>query len=126
MCLSGDVTNLTKEQWKPIDEGMAFYKKIAPIIKSGFTHRVGPKLTSERHLKGWQGVVRVGDNGEAYVLIHTFRGEYPEYIEITLPEGCPTNIADVYSDTEVEVSVENGVLRYKTSDEMKAMAVRLN
>jgi len=37
-----------------------------------------------------------------------------------------TNIADVYSDTEVEVSVENGVLKYKTCDEMKAMAVRLN
>jgi len=125
MCLSGDVTNLTEEQWKPIDEGMAFYKKIAPIIKNGFTHRVGPKLTSERHLKGWQGVVRVGENNEAYVLIHTFRGEYPEYIEVELPKNCPTTIADIYSDTDVDVVVENGVLRYKTSDEMKAMAVRL-
>ncbi len=125
MCLSGDVTHLSNEQWKPIDEGMAFYKKIGPIIKNGFTYRVGPKLTSERHLKGWQGVVRVGDNGEAYVLIHTFRGEYPEYIEVKLPEGCPVTIADVYSDTNVEVNVVDGVLRYKTSDEMKAMAVRL-
>ncbi len=125
MCLSGDVTELTADQWKAIDDGMGFYKKIAPIIKKGFTYFVSPKVTSERHLKGWQGIVRVGDNGQAYVLIHTFHGGYPEEIQITLPEGCPQNIQAKYSDSEVEVFVENGVLHYKAAEDMRAAAILL-
>lgn len=125
MCLSGDVTELTKEQWKSIDDGMAFYKKIAEIIKKGYTYRYGTHITSERHPQGWQGVVRVGENGQAYVLIHMFYGELPEYIEVELPEGCPGTLSDVYSDNEVDVTVSNGVLKLKTSEEMKAVAVLL-
>ena len=125
MCLSGDVTELTKDQWNVIDNGIAFYKKIAPIIKNGYTYRVGPKVTSERHPQGWQGVVRVGDNGEAYVLIHCFYGELPEYIEIELPKDCPTVIASTYSDTDIDVKVEGNVLKYRTSDVMKAAAIYL-
>ena len=59
------------------------------------------------------------------MLIHTFYGEQPEYIEIKLPEGCPTNIVDTYSDTDIDVMVENGVLKYKTTDVMKACCVLL-
>ena len=125
MCLSGDVTELTDDQWRTIDNGIAFYKEIAPIIKKGFSHRVGPKITSERHPKGWQGLVRVGENGEAFVLIHQFYGELKE-IEIKLPEGCKTNIANVYSDIEVPVTIENGVIKYMPTDVMRAVAVRLN
>ncbi len=125
MCISGDVTDLSDAQWKAIDEGIAFYKQIAPIIKDGYTHRFGPKITSERHPNGWQGIVRVGENGQAYALIHTFYGELPEYITIPLPEGCPTNIQGTYSDTDVEVAVTDGVLKLKTTDVMKAVAVLL-
>lgn len=126
MCLSGDVTELSKEQWNVIDRGISFYKEIAPIIKNGYTYRVGPKITSERHPHGWQGVVRVGENGEAYVLIHMFYGDLPESIDITLPMDCPQNISVVYSDIRnVEISVENGVLRYKPTDVMRAVAVKL-
>lgn len=125
MCLSGDVTELSDAQWKAIDDGMAFYQKIAPIIKEGYTHRYGPKITSERHPQGWQGVVRIGENGEAYALIHMFYGEKPEYIEIELPKDCPTDIADVYSDNEVEVRMEGHILKVPTSEDMKAVAVLL-
>lgn len=125
MCLSGDVTNLSNEQWDVIDRGIAFYKEISPIIKKGFTYRYGSHITSERHPQGWQGVVRVGENGKAYVLVHTFLGEMPEYLEIKLPAGCPTNITSTYSDNEFEVSSENGILRFRTSENWKAMAVVL-
>lgn len=136
MCISGDVTNLSEQQWKVLDSGIAFYKEIAPIIKKGFTYRFGTHITSERHPNGWQGVVRVGENGEAYVLIHCFyhpdkttmgaeEREIPEYIEIELPADCPTQIADTYSDTDIDVEVKNRVLRYKTTEEMKAAAVYL-
>lgn len=125
MCLSGDVTELDASQWKVIDDGIAFYKEIAPIIKNGYTHRVGPTITSERHPKGWQAVVRVGDNGEAYVLIHTFYGELPKVIEIELPEGCPANIVKEYSDDSVDITIENRIFRYYPTDVMKAVAVKL-
>lgn len=125
MCLSGDVTNLSEEQWAVIDNGIAFYKEIAPIIKKGFTYRFGSHITSERHPHGWQGVVRVGENGKAYALVHTFLGELPEYMEIPLPEGCPSTIVKKYSDDDFAVSVEHGVLRFKTSENWKAMAVEL-
>lgn len=127
MCLSGDVTDLTAEQWDVIDRGIAFYNEIAPIIKNGYTYRVGPKITSERHPHGWQGVVRVGENNEAYVLIHMFYGDLPDKIEIKLPKDCPQNIVSVYSDVkDADIAVEDGVLRYKPTDVMRAVAVRLN
>ncbi len=142
MCFSGDVTELTQDQWTLIEEGMEFYRTIAPVIKDGYTYHYGPKITSERYLEGWQGIVRIktdmdtlvregkaiyqGDHKEAYVLIHVFYGLEPEYIEIKLPEGCPDQISKIYSDTEVEVTITDGVLRYKTSEEMKAIGIYLN
>lgn len=125
MCLSGDVTNLSAEQWEVIDNGIAFYKNIAPIIKKGFTYRYGSHITSERHPQGWQGVVRVGEDGRAYALVHTFLGELPETMEIKLPKGCPSRITSKYSDSEFGVSVENGVLRFSPKENWKAMAVVL-
>lgn len=38
MCFSGDVTELSCEQWKAIEDGMAFYKEIAPVIRDGFSY----------------------------------------------------------------------------------------
>lgn len=126
MCLSGDVTELSDDQWDVIDRGIAFYKEIAPIIKKGYTYRVGPKITSERHPHGWQGVIRVGENGEAYVLIHMFYGDLPDSIDIALPKNCPQNIANIYSDVkDADITIEDGVLRYKPTDVMRAAAVRL-
>lgn len=125
MCLSGDVTNLTSKQWNVIERGMAFYKKIAPIIKEGQTYHMSPQIEKIRHPEGWQGVVRVGKNGEAYVLVHTFGGTYPEEIQMKLPEGCAWNIEEIYSDSEVNVRVEEGVLYYTPGENWKAMAVYL-
>ena len=69
MCLSGDVTHLTEEQWDVIDRGIAFYKEISHIIKKGRTYHVSEKLTSDRHPEGYQVVVRVGEKGQALVVI---------------------------------------------------------
>ena len=52
MCLSGDVTRLSKEQWNVIDNAMDFYRTITPAIKHGFSYFFGEKTLSDRHLKG--------------------------------------------------------------------------
>ncbi|MCR4656209.1 MAG: alpha-galactosidase, partial [Lachnospiraceae bacterium] len=58
MCLSGDVLSLSDKQWEMIDRGIAFYRKLVPVIKKGKTVFHGPKVCSYRHPKGWQGIFR--------------------------------------------------------------------
>lgn len=140
MCLSGDVTCLSKEQWEVIDRAMDFYRTIAPVIKNGYSYFSGEKTLSDRHLKGWQALLRVhteeqlverglqlyeGEHDSAYVAIHIFEGDLPEYIEIPLPEGCPEKIMKTYSDTEIEAFVENHVLHVRVTDQKKGMGVYL-
>lgn len=125
MCFSGDVIELSNEKWSFIENGMEFYKKIVPIIKDGFSYRYGTKISSYRHPEGWQVVVRVGNNNEAYVTIHTFNGILPQYIKIKLPDECPNKIKDIYSDSNVDIVIDNNTLKYKTSDNMKAVAILL-
>lgn len=126
MCLSGDVTELSEVQWDVIDRGIAFYKEIAPIIRKGKSHRRGQKITSDRCPKGWQALLRQGENGETLAVIHCFNGTLPEYIELDL-SGFGQHIVSTFSyDGHADISVRNGYLRYKTGENMCAVAVRLN
>lgn len=125
MCLSGDVTELTDAQWDVIDRGIAFYREVAPVIRDGRSYHQSPAVVSDRYPEGYQVVTRIGDNEEALVVIHCFHGELPEKVEVKLPEGCPTEIAGTYSFETPEVSVENGVLVYKPTENMNAVAVHL-
>lgn len=105
LCLSGDVTHLTKEQWDAVDRGIAFYKKAAPIIRDGVSHLGGTKLKSWRHLEGWQSVFRETEK-EALIVIHTFAGELPEKLEIDLGEDGNYTIVDRYCDLADHSAVE--------------------
>ena len=125
MCISGDVTELSAEQWDVIEGSIAFYKKISPIIKKGQSYLYGTEIKSTRHPQGWQGVVRVGENEQAYVTIHTFEGELPEIIEIPLPAGMPEQIEEIYSYGKESVMIENHVLRYRPLEDKKGIAVLL-
>ena len=80
MCISGDVWQLNKEQWAVIDNGIAFYKKIASVIKRGQSYHFGTEIKSIRHPDGWQAVLRIGDNGKAYIVLHTFMKNVPDKI----------------------------------------------
>ena len=121
MCLSGDVTGLSAEQWKVIDDGIAFYKTACGAIKYGKSRRYGPKVTSERHPNDWQAVVRSNDK-ETLVVIHCFDTALPEEIRLPVPH-C--NVKAVYSYDDVDVRVENGILVYKPTENMKGIGVYL-
>ena len=112
MCISGDVTQLAPEKWNLIEQGISFYGKIKDIIKEGQSYRYGPKIKSARHPEGWQALLRVGKNKQAYVVIHVFGGELPEVIEIELPEGIPDHIRQIYAHQEMEVSIKDRKLYY--------------
>lgn len=122
MCLSGDVTNLTKEQWDIIDHSIAFYKQIAPVVRDGFTTYYGTKQISWRHLTGWQGILRENEQA-AFAVIHSFHGKQEE-IAMELPAGKTYCIEEVFSDAPVKVSLEGNTLRYVPEEEMRAVAIR--
>ncbi len=88
MCLSGEIADLSEEQWKIVKDAMSLYfHKAAPVIRSGITRRVSPPAVSMRHPRGYQAVLRTShDKAEALAVVHTFEHS-PREIEITLPEG---------------------------------------
>ena len=100
MCLSGDVTDLSAEQWKVIDDGIAFYKKAAPVIKHGKSKIYRKNLTSYRHPEGYQAVWRENEKS-ALCVVHTFENA-PEKITVQA-DGC--KISAVYpAGAEVQIS----------------------
>lgn len=123
MCLSGDVWRLDEAQWKVIDDGMAFYRKIAPIIKKGFTSFYGTRQTSWRNLKGWQGILRKSEDGKAVAIFHGFNENRGTEIKIPIPAGYV--IKDIYSYKQEEVSIADGMLSLTMDEDMKAVAVYL-
>lgn len=124
MCISGDVLHLTAEQWKVLDEGMAFYRRIVPVISQGQSYHFGSEVKSMHHPEGWQALLRVGEQ-EAFVVFHTFDGSLPREIAVPLPEGAPDQVAEVFSDTDQEVTMAGGALRWNPRENWKALAVRL-
>ncbi len=126
MCISGDVVNLSQGQWDTIERGMDFYRKIAPIIKRGQSYRFGPKIKSARHPKGWQALLRIGENQIAYLVLHVFRGNcLPLQIEVTLPSDCPTKILEVYSECQEEIEIKDHRLYYQAGKSQKVVAILL-
>lgn len=123
MCISGDVWRLSDEQWKVIDDGIAFYKKIASVIKKGFTTRYGSEISSYRHPKGWQGVLRTGEDGKALALFHGFLEAAGTEVSVPVPEGY--RISDIYSYEIEKVWLEDGRLYLRLTEDMKAVAVLL-
>lgn len=135
MCFSGDVLKLSSGQWDKIDEGIAFYKKISDVIKNGYTYFYDNYGSSEKYLTGYQAIVRVKNDGktlipekadEAYAVVHIFN-DVPGYdgsISIELPESCPNGITDVYSGSDIKVSLNGKRLIVTPSGKMEAVAVR--
>lgn len=126
MCISGDVLHLSKEQWNVVEDGMAFYRTIAQVIADGQSYRFGTKIKSARHPTGYQAVVRIGKEHQAYALIHTFAGALPQRIEIPLPEDKTYQIEEIFSDTKEKAVITDGMLLYEPKENFKAVAVRLS
>ena len=123
MCISGDVWRLSDEQWKVIDGGIAFYKKIASVIKKGFTTRYGTEISSYRHPKGWQGILRIGEDGKAFALFHGFHDAAGLEVSVPVPAGY--QISEIYSYETEKVWLEDGRLYLRLTEDMKAVAVLL-
>ena len=103
-----------------IDDGVAFYRKIASVIKKGFTTRYGTEISSYRHPKGWQGILRTGEDGKAFALFHGFYEAAGMEVSVPVPEGY--RISEVYSYENEQVWLADGKLYLQLKEDMKAAA----
>lgn len=140
MCLSGDIYDLKEEQWKIVEDGIAYYQKVMPVIRNGMSRRLGNEDISYSHPTGWQAIIRIGEQdaeGQAVVVAHRFYEEEREMEELSgrlcipLPDGMREwKIADCYcrSLIEAELTVKNGnaFLCLKGMEELEAASVLLN
>jgi alpha-galactosidase len=108
MCLSGDMSTISDEQWKITDEAIAFYKKCAPTIKSGRNFRYGPYQESYNDLKGWQAVMRLAEDGKSLMaVVNTFAMNGETTVEFDLPGVKDVKVLKCLSDNASDVVIES-------------------
>ena len=119
MCLSGDVVDLSAEQWAKVDEGICFFKAVRGIIRDGISAFHGEVSRSWRHPEGWQAVCRTA-GGETLAVIHTFGGKFPG--QVSLPVSG-SRILRVMDSEENRITMENGILTVELKAPFEAIAV---
>ncbi len=101
MCLSGDVYDLSAEQWKEIEDGMDFYRAAADIIKDGKTTLIDCKTQSYNTPVGEQLVLRtLGDRTLA--IAHRF--ENSKAIDTSFLEGA--KVLKTYGDAHGDFTAQ--------------------
>ncbi|MGN1410850.1 MAG: glycoside hydrolase family 36 protein, partial [Eubacteriales bacterium] len=108
MCVSGDVYDLSAEQWEVAGRAIAFYKKYSPIIKNGVSAYYGTEIHSYNEPEGWQAVVRrESGSGRTLLVLHTFGGDLPEKVHIPVSAKCVTDV--LCSEGNTVALTEDGV-----------------
>ena len=119
MCISGDVWELSEEQWAKVDEGISFFKEVRNIIRDGVSAFHGDVSQSWRHPEGWQAVCRTA-GGETLTVVHTFGGDLPE--KVTLPVSGK-RILRVMNSEDNKIALENGRLTVELKAPFEAIAI---
>lgn len=121
MCLSGDVYDLSPEQWNTVEEAIRFYREAAPVILRGESYVSQSIGKSYRRLAGTQSVLRVSGN-LALVLCHRFHGKEAAF-SVALP-GAGWAIRDRFGGDD-GWRLENGTLLGELPEEFSAAAFLL-
>ena len=116
MCLSGDMSTISDEQFKIVDEAIAYYKTCADIIRSGRNYRFGPYQNSYNELKGWQAVVRVAEEGKNWMaVVNTFAMNGEDTIEFELPDRISAqgedNSFDSFKRAGINIEIQGKKVR---------------
>ena len=117
MCISGDVYDLSDEQWAHTDRAIQFYKRHSPIIKRGESSFYGKTSTGYLEPEGWQAVSRYNDEiGKTLLVIHTFGGKIPDKVriptrataieEVLCSEGNRVTLSEGFVEVELKANFE--------------------
>lgn len=122
MCISGHVARLNDEQMQAIREGVAFYRKAAPVIAKGSTRVCRRDITAYDHAHGWQVTVRTGEDA-VLLTAHAFENNGGEY---TLEQDLTGYVIDsVYCDSDCSAAMENGKVTFRVGGEYCGLGVLL-
>lgn len=125
MCLSGDAIGLSDSQWTILQDAMALYRQVTPILKHGKSQRVGQWSESWRYPEGWQAVIRTSHTAdEALVVAYAF-DKAPSEIEIALPESHQARHVKATFPANVQLQIDKGALRWVPPGNMASLAVHL-
>lgn len=104
MTVSGDVAEMTREQFAFLKHAQAFYISVSHIIRDGYSRLQDEHLgKSFRHPRGWQALVREStDGGECLIVAHAFEEASPE-LAIDLPAG-EWSVAGTLADSPVKIA----------------------
>lgn len=121
MCLSGNITGLSLGQWARVEEAVAFYRRVAPVLKYGTSRLFGERGLSWRHPRGWQALRRVSSDGKRLLIVaHTF-AEPPSEASVPLPEGN-WQLEDAFVSPDLPWKLEGTRLTGKADAEYSAGA----
>lgn len=121
MCLSGDVTKLSSQQWEEVKTACRFYENIKEIIKYGTSFLERKSSDNQHHLKGSQMLLRRWKN-QILVVAHSF-GEKAEEVSMQLPAG-KWKIADSFGEESL-IKLEKSTLVFSPEKTWQAEAVLL-
>jgi alpha-galactosidase len=126
MCLSGEISAITDAQWQLVQRAMAFYGRVAPIIKYGVSRRYMDTGSSWRNPRGWQAVVRTAADGrDALVVAHVF-AQAPAEVRVPLPEGGAWTLAEGFAAQPISNQrIENNTLILPLTGDFTAQAWHL-
>jgi alpha-galactosidase len=104
--LSGDICDVSVEQWAKTLEAMTLYGKVSHIIKSGKTYIKGTEIKNYRNLKGWQAVTRISTGkDEALLVVHSFDIGAAQYIDLDMPVDGDWRMAESLCDKSIECNI---------------------
>ncbi len=123
MCISGDVYDLSEEQWALTERAIDFYKKYAHIIKRGTSSFYGEAGVSYVDPEGWQAVARYSElTGETLLVVHTFGGEFPDRVRIPVRAA---RISEALCSEDNRITLADGLLEIELKANFEAVAVAL-
>ncbi|MFI4910192.1 MAG: glycoside hydrolase family 36 protein [Sedimentisphaeraceae bacterium JB056] len=119
--LSGDICDVSEENWSRTLEAMELYGKVAHIIKNGKTYIEGSEINNYRDLKGWQAVTRLSTNrDEALMVIHCFGIDKPQTLNVKMPvEGC-WSIENQICDESMKCNLDKNCAEIQLSESFSA------
>lgn len=124
MCLSGDVYDLSEDQWRIVAQGISFYQEASPIIRKGKSKFYGTEIQSYNHPEGWQAVVRQAeDEKQVLIVIHSFE-KVKDRIELPLTSFRTIN--KVFMRDIIKVSITDNNLVIENIDEFDGIGILLS
>jgi alpha-galactosidase len=112
LCLSGDVVDLDGTQWALTRRAIELHAKVAPLLSDREWARSGPRIDAYRSPRGWQGLVRPSEDGQAVLaVLHNFGGSSPN-LAVNLP-GDGWEVEWDFAEDGASPKVEGPALRWE-------------